>query len=156
MTTSTTNKLMHETAEELRRSVASRAQVWQMIPFWTLESEGRGGWSDNWGLPYRYGILGVDTNWPHRVFVECATGRLVSHRNGELVVAPDEQILAAYTLSPEMFEAVDQLALRIDRATNGKDTYNKEVNDEQRDEMRERLQVPIFWTTLAKPIQYRY
>jgi hypothetical protein len=149
-------QLIHESAEEIRKAVATRVQAWQALPYWTLESEGRGGWSENHGLPYRYGIFGLDMNWPHQIFVECATGRLVSIKSNAVVDASDEQVISAYTSSPGRFDAVKQLAECIDLATNGKASIDQERNDQQRDELRDKYHVPQIWTEPAKPIRYSY
>jgi hypothetical protein len=149
-------QLMHETAEEIRNEVATRVQAWQALPYWTLESEGRGGWDSNHSLPYTNGLFGVSSSWPHRVFVECATGILVVNGGANVEKASDEDVITAYASSPERFDVVKQLAYCIDLATNGKDTWDKETNDRRREEFRDEYKVPFVWTEPAKPIKYSY
>ena len=149
-------KLLHEAAEEIRRITALQVEAWQTVPYWTLESEGRGGWADGWGIPYKYGLVPADGGWPHRLFVEAATGRLVQSMRDSISDAPDDAILTAFINSPLGFDASYAVSSRMQRATDGNDTYNKEVNDQRRDELRERYKVPMKWTEHAKPIVYTY
>lgn len=124
METQEIESLLHQTAEEIRKYTASQVEAWQAIPYWTLESEGRSGWADHWGLPYKYGLLGVDKEWPHQLFVELSTGRLVCSMRDEVVDASDELVVATYARSTHvasLFDASARLAERVDRATNGKD-----------------------------------
>lgn len=143
-------------AEAIREFVASQRDSWRLIPYWTLESEGRGGWNDNWGLPYKYGLLGIDKLWPHQLFVELSTGRLVCNGTDEVIDASDGLVVSTYTNSADLFTAVDHLEQRVNKTANGRDTFNKETNDHQRDVLRSRYQVPTVWLEPAKPIHYTY
>lgn len=148
--------LIKQAANEIRKYVAGQKTTWQRIPYWTLESEGRGGWQDNWGLPYRYGVFGLDIQWPHQLFVELSTGRLVCNDPSGVYDAPDDLIVTTYTSVGSLFDAKTLYDERVDRASNGRDTYNKRKNDLRRAQMRAQLQVPLVWTSPAKPIAYSY
>lgn len=156
MNTEKIEKLLHEAAEEIRRYAAAQVEAWRTVPYWTIESEGRGGWNGNWGLPYKYGLLGVDPGWPHYVFVELSSGRLIRQNGEELVDASDDEVIGAFNKSPGRFNAMAVVAERIQRATDGRDTYNKVENDKEREKLRERFQIPLSWVEPAKPIRYAY
>jgi len=150
------NTLLEQTANAIREYTADQVEVWQAIPYWTLESDGRGGWSDNRDIPYRYGLIGVGSQWPYQVFVELWSGRLVQIRDNEIQVAPDQRIITNYIESASRFDALAQVIAMMDQATNGEDTYNKEGNDARRAELKAKYNVPRRWTTPATPIIYRY
>jgi hypothetical protein len=156
MNTTKVEELLREAADELRKYVSAQVEAWQQIPHWALESSGRTGWSDGASIPYQYGLLGLDTNWPHRVFVDLGSGCMVSSTGDELIDATDKDILDAFLSAPSNFEAAQIMSTMIERATNGNDLYNKVENDAMREELRERYNVPRIWTNTAKPIRYSY
>ncbi len=115
MNTDKIEGLLHETAEGIREYVISQLEAWRTIPYWTLESEGRGGWLDHAHIAYTHGLLGVGSGWPYSVFVELCSGRLVGYTASDEVT--DKAVISSYLLSPSSFDASFVLSLLVKRAT---------------------------------------
>lgn len=156
MNTDKINTRLHELAESIREYVVTQIETWQKVPYWSLEAEGRGGWLDNAHIPYTHGLHRIYPSWPPRTWVELATGRIVCQEGDVLIDAPDSMVVEAYIQAANELDASEVLKSRVDRATNGNDTFNKERNDEERTRIRERHDVPTVWTTPAKPICWSY
>ncbi len=151
MNTDKIDELLHAAAEEIKSQVVAQVEAWRQVPYWTLEAEGRGGWLDHAHIAYTHGLLGIGC-WPHTVFVELSSGKLVGYTGGEIA---DKAIVEAYFMSPSCFDASYRLSCLVARATNGKDTFNKAQNDLAREELRQEHKMPTVWTGPTKPIKYR-
>ena len=156
MNTTEIQELLHQAAEKIRAGVLAQVDTWRLIPYWTLESEGRSGWNSNHGLPYQYGLLGLDDKWPHRLFVELSSGRLITSKCDD---ASDSAVVKAFLDSRELFDATARLDARKALAASDSNVYSKAMrdrNDARRAELRDEYKVPEVWTQSAKPIRYRY
>ena len=156
MNTDRIDELLKGAADEIRNYVASQVEAWRTVPYWALESEGRGGWIDGWRLPYRYGLIGANSEWPHNLFIELCSGRLVYSCRDEVLDASDKSVLRAYLASPVKFDASKVVTRMVEMATNGQDSFDKERNDRERDKLRHQYNVPTVWTEPAKPIRYAF
>lgn len=141
-------------ADNARRYATVQVKVWQRIPLLVLEAHGRGGWVDNWHIPYVNGVLGVDDKWPNELFVELATGRLVQNLSYRIIEAPDDLIAVSFLRKPELFDATARVATFRDMIENEPDYPGKEENEAYRAELRKKYRVPRRWTKPATPIAF--
>ncbi len=156
MSTRQINSTLSDATAEIRSQVKTQVQVWQQIPHWTLEAQGRRGWNDNANLTYRYGLLGIDNAWPHRLFVELSTGRLLVNKTSRLEEAPDNLVLEIYARNSESFDAQHHLLPLVKTATGPSFMPDKAINDQRREELRRKYNVKRKWKKPATAITYRY
>ena len=83
-----------EVVADLIRAEAKRQKsVWQTVPHWLLESQGRPGWNNNGSFILNHRLYPIDGQWPPRVLVDCSAGDLVDDK---VQPASSTAIVSAY------------------------------------------------------------
>jgi hypothetical protein len=130
------NDLIHETAELIRQQTIRQVDLWQQVPFWSLEADGSSGWSNVHCFPYQYGLQIVDKAWPPHLYVECASGLLVRQVADKMVTASDTVIVSYYIESSiTRFDAALVLE-SLREASTHRFEPDRLVNDRRREALR--------------------
>ncbi len=94
-------------AVKIREYVRLQLKSWQRVPWLALQADGRGGYSDDYGKAYKYGL------WPilcgkggGTFFIDCMTGEIV-HNVGE--VASDDGVIS-YSVDLDLLDAAKIIA----------------------------------------------
>jgi hypothetical protein len=86
--------------EQIREFSKSQKDIWQQIPWWANQANGRTGWSDNYTRAVESGYYATySENGYYRVYIDLENGRLVSPHNTEQEVNNTAVLRFAYQMN---------------------------------------------------------
>lgn len=112
-------------AAAVREYAAAQVPLWQQLPYWALQADGRTGWDSRYGNAYRYGCWSVGTGRKYDIVqVDLETGALgrfvtpyqYNYNASTWNQAPDTSVVDASELTDQLDAAyiLDGLRKHVD------------------------------------------
>ena len=150
-----------ELTASIRDYVRGQVSYWQMVPWLTLEADGRTGHCSNRARAFEYGVWAVEASadrYGYRIYIDLATGELIKpvpfhHERGLIVPADDDHVICLAAHLDEL-DAVRLIkALRLIAKEPISSYYNSADTEAWRQKTHARLSLKkIFRSEDRRPV----
>ncbi len=144
-TATTLSRDIAELVERIQAYSQSQQEIWQQLPYWASEADGRSGSIDELSRMYSGGLMAIDSPMSpaggYQFFVDLGTGIIVdtgiSHQPGQPVTPSSRPAILSIKLNLLDAQAhLDQLKIRSQKPHH--ESYDPIKHDQMRQEWQRR------------------